>query len=77
MDGLELPILARAKEILCNPRLRSLMVELTVTRKSERDEAIELLKSAGLHLVSQGQEQGMGIERGANHLFKRHPASNE
>jgi len=58
VDGLELPILAGAKEILCNPHLRSLMVELTVTRKSERDQAIGLLKSAGLHLVSQGQEQG-------------------
>jgi len=77
VDGLELPILAGAKEILCNPRLRSLMVELTVMRKSERDEAIELLKSAGLHLVSQGREQGAGIEHGANHLFKRHPANNE
>ena len=77
VDGLELPILAGAKEILCNPCLRSLMVELSVTRKSERDEAIELLKSAGLHLVSQGREQGTGIEHGANHLFKRHPASNE
>ena len=29
VDGLELPILAGAKEILCNPHLRSLMVELT------------------------------------------------
>jgi len=77
VDGLELPILAGAKEILCNPCLRSLMVELTVTHKSERDEAIELLKSTGLHLVSQGREQGGGIERGANHLFKRHSASNE
>jgi len=77
VDGLELPILAGAKEILCNPCLRSLMVELTVTRKSERDEAVELLKSAGLHLVSQGREQGAGIEHGANHLFKRHPVSNE
>jgi FkbM family methyltransferase len=77
VDGLELPILAGAKEILCNPCLRSLMVELTLTRKSERDEAVELLKSAGLHLVSQGRVQGMGTEHGANHLFKRHPASNE
>jgi FkbM family methyltransferase len=77
VDGLELPILAGAKELLCNPRLRSLMVELTVTRKSERDEAVELLKSAGLHLVSQGREQGRGPEHGANHLFKRHAASNE
>ncbi len=75
VDGLELPILAGAKEILCNPHLRSLMVELTVTRKAERDEAIELLKSAGLHLVSQGREQGGGLERGANHLFKRYPAA--
>jgi FkbM family methyltransferase len=77
VDGLELPILAGAKEILCNPCLRSLMVELTLTRKSERDEAVELLKSAGLHLVSQGRVQGMGTEHGANHLFKRQPASNE
>src|SRR5438309_1608661 len=74
VDGLELPILAGAQEILCNPHLRSLMVELTVTRKSERDEAIELLKGAGLQLVSQGRDQGGGIERGANHLFKRYPA---
>jgi hypothetical protein len=76
VDGLELPILAGAKEILCNPCLRSLMVELTVTRKSERDEAVELLKRAGLHLVSQGEEQG-DTEHGANHLFERYPASSE
>ena len=76
VDGLELPILAGAKEILCDPQLRSLMVELTVTRKSERDEAIELLKSAGLHLVSQGEEQG-DTEHGANHLFERQAVSSE
>ena len=77
VDGLELPILAGAKEILCNPRLRSLMVELTLTHKSERDEAIELLKSTGLHFVSQGREQGRGPEHGANHLFERRSASDE
>ena len=77
VDGLELPILAGAKETLCHPQLQSLMVELTVTRKSERDQAIELLKGAGLHLVSQGEEQGTDTEHGANHLFERYPASNE
>src|SRR5260370_5876942 len=75
VDGLELPILAGAKEVLHNPHLRSLMVELTVTRKSERDEAIELFKSAGSHLVSQGHEQGIGIDDAANHLLNTHPAS--
>lgn len=77
VDGLELPILAGAKETLCHPQVRSLMVELTVMRKFERDEAIELLKSAGLHLISQGREQGRGTEHCANHLFERHSASNE
>ena len=50
------------------------MVELTMTPKSERGEAIRLLEDAGLYLVSQGKEQGTGSEIGANHLFKRHPA---
>src|SRR5438128_580402 len=61
VDGLELPILAGAKEILCNPHLRSLMVELTVMRKSDRDEAIELLKTDRLHLIYQGQKQGTAL----------------
>lgn len=77
VDGLELPILIGAKETLRNPQLRSLMVELSLTRKSERDEAIKFLNSVGLHLVSQGEQQGAGPEHGANHLFERHSASNE
>jgi len=45
------------------------MVELTVTRKSERDEAIELLKTDRLHLIYQGQNKKW--------LFERHPPSDE
>jgi FkbM family methyltransferase len=73
VDGLELPILTGAKEALCHSGLRSLMVELTVTHKTEREETIRLLEDAGLYLVSQGKEQGATSEMGANHLFERHP----
>jgi FkbM family methyltransferase len=71
VDGLELAILTGATETLRSPQLRSVMAELTLTRSSERDEAIQLLNAAGLHLISQGREQRTPKETGANHLFER------
>lgn len=72
VDGLELPILQGATNTLRDKRLRSAMVELSVTNGEEREQAMRLLGNAGLAFVSQGDEQGTATERAANHLFERH-----
>jgi len=71
VDGLEWPILQGAAKTLRDPRLRSAMVELTLTNREERARAIDLLQSSGLAFVSQGSSQGTAAEQAANHLFIR------
>jgi FkbM family methyltransferase len=71
VDGLEWPILQGAAATLQSPRLRSVMVELTISDRAERDRAIELLRQCGLHLKLQAGPQGQPGEQGANHLFVR------
>ena len=71
VDGLELPILESATATLRDSRLRSAMVELSLSNPAERDRAIAILSSAGLQLVSQGESQGNAGESAANHLFVR------
>jgi FkbM family methyltransferase len=71
VDGLEWPILQGATRTLRDPRLRSAMVEITLTHDEERTDAIRLLEGAGLKLVAQGIVQGTGGEQAANHLFER------
>src|SRR5258705_13970786 len=51
VDGLEMPILEGARRTLCDPRLKSLLVELTITRESEHCHVVQLLEQAGFHLV--------------------------
>ena len=73
VDGLELPILEGAAQTLADPRLRSVIAELSLTDPAERDRGIELMARAGLKLKSQGARQGDGPEKAANHLFERSP----
>jgi FkbM family methyltransferase len=71
VDGLEWPILQGAIATLKSPQLQSIIVELSITDRAERERSIELLKSCGLLLKSQGPPQGEPSEQGANHLFVR------
>ena len=71
VDGLELPILQGAAATMKSPRVRSIMIELSITDRAERDQAIQLLQSCGLRLQSQAGPQGQPGEQGANHLFVR------
>lgn len=71
VDGLEWPILQGAVETLKSPRLKSIIVELSITDRAERERSIALLESCGLHLRLQAAPQGETAEQGANHLFVR------
>jgi FkbM family methyltransferase len=71
VDGLEWPILEGASGMLQDPRLQSVMVELTSTNEAERISAVALLKECGLELASRGEVQETGTEKAANHLFVR------
>jgi FkbM family methyltransferase len=71
VDGIELPILEGAHDLLRDPRLESLIVELSLSDPVERNRAISLLEEAGLHLASQGETQETTTAKGANHLFTR------
>lgn len=71
VDGLELPILEGARMTLRDARLRSLLVELSLSRESEYRNAHLLLEEAGFRFVSRGATQGTQTESAANHLFQR------
>jgi FkbM family methyltransferase len=71
VDGLELAILAGARDTLKNPQLRSVLAELSLSRTSELNAALQLFEQAGLQLVGKGEPQGSDPEIGANHLFER------
>lgn len=70
VDGLEWPILQGAGAALADSRLGSVMVELTLTRRDERQRAIDFLATHGLRLTAEGGPQG-DSEQAANHLFVR------
>jgi len=72
VDGLEWMILQGGIKTLSDPRLRSAMIELSVTDKAENLKSVELLKNCGLDFTSQGELQGSETEKAANHLFVRH-----
>ena len=71
VDGLEWSILSGAKQTLGDSRLRSAMIELSVSNKEETSEALSFLKERGLHLTSTGEIQGTVSAKAANHLFER------
>jgi FkbM family methyltransferase len=71
VDGLEWPILQGAVQTLADSRLRSAMIELSVSHQNERKEAISFLNQCSLHLVSSGEIQSTASAKAANHLFER------
>ena len=71
VDGLELPILEGARMTLRDPRLQSLLVELSVSRQSEYRNALPFLEEFGFRFVSRGATQGNETESAANHLFQK------
>jgi hypothetical protein len=71
VDGLEWPILQGAVKTLRDLRLRSAMVELSLTNHEERDRAMKHLADSGLRFVAHGDAQGTETDRAANHLFVR------
>jgi FkbM family methyltransferase len=76
VDGLEWPILQGAGQTLRDPRLQSIMAELSVSDEAERDRAIASLSDAGLDLVCRGEIQHAAGEAAANHFFARTRTSN-
>jgi FkbM family methyltransferase len=71
VDGLEWQILQGSRQTLRDPRLQSIMVELSTSHRAERDRAVAWLSVAGLELVRQGGTQEAGGESAANHFFSR------
>jgi FkbM family methyltransferase len=71
VDGIEWEILSGAKATLADARLRSILVELSVTETKETEYAVKILNEAGFELQSLGETQGLGKHRAANHIFQR------
>lgn len=71
VDGLENPILRGARRTLSDRRLRSAMIELSVSHEAERQEGLALMRDCGFDLASRGAVQGVAGEQAANHLFVR------
>ena len=71
VDGLEWSILRGAKKTLSDSRLRSAMIELSVSDQDETKAAISFLNERGFDLVSTGEVQGTASAKAANHLFER------
>jgi len=71
VDGIELAILSGAKTTLSDLRLRSVLVELSVTQQEETECALKVLHHSGFELISRGEVQGVGKEKAANHIFQR------
>lgn len=71
VDGLEWSILQGARKTLHDSRLRSLLVELSLSNQDERGEAISYLQDCGFTLTSIGEGQATEAGVGANHLFVR------
>jgi hypothetical protein len=71
VDGLELQILEGARMTLRDPRLQSILAELSVSGDGEHRDAHSFLEEVGFRFVSRGATQGTQTESAANHLFQR------
>ncbi len=71
VDGLELEILGGAEMTLRDPRLRSAIVELSLSDVDQSRRAVGFLAKSGLELVSMGAPQGTPPDLASNHLFRR------
>jgi FkbM family methyltransferase len=75
VDGLELAIVEGAHKTLRDPRLRSVMIELSLSDVKERMTGMAMMVEAGFRYVSHGEPQVVDTESAANHLFVRELAS--
>jgi FkbM family methyltransferase len=75
VDGLEWQILQGAHQTLRDPRLQSVMAELPLSDRGERDSAIALMSDAEFDLMLCGEIQEAGGETAANHFFARREKS--
>jgi hypothetical protein len=71
VDGIEWPILQGAEKTLRDPRLKSLLAELTISDPAEYAQVLALLKDCGFELAGQGVQQTAAGEVGSNHIFVR------
>ncbi|MGD9657298.1 MAG: FkbM family methyltransferase, partial [Methylocystis sp.] len=71
VDGLELAIIEGATGTLRDPRLRAVMLELSLSDSGERNAGMDLMEGAGLRYVAHGAAQSSNNESAANHLFVR------
>jgi FkbM family methyltransferase len=71
VDGLEWQILQGSFHTLRDPRLQSVMAELTISDRAELDRVLGWMSDAGFDLVKCGDEQETGGVVGANHFFMR------
>ena len=71
VDGLELNILKGARVTLRDERIRSLIVEISVSQENDFGVALSQLEEAGFRFVSKGAIQGTSADSAANHLFER------
>ena len=71
VDGLELAIISGARKTFADRRLRSVMLELSLSNADERDAGMKIMSEAGFRYVSHGEVQGVDDETAANHLFVR------
>ncbi len=71
VDGLELAIVEGAVGTLRDPRLRSVMLELSLSNSEERNAGMRLMEAAGFRFVAHGEAQSSNNESAANHLFAR------
>jgi FkbM family methyltransferase len=69
VDGIEWPILQGAEKTLRDPRLRSLVAELTISDKEEYALTLAFLDECGFILASKGEIQTAAGEQGCNHVF--------
>lgn len=71
VDGIELPIFEGAERTLRDPRLRSVLAELTVSDEPELARTVAFLRGCGLELAGRGTIQTAGGQAGQNHVFER------
>jgi FkbM family methyltransferase len=71
VDGRELDILSGAKNTLADPRLESILVELSLKDVEETEQAKSILGEAGFSFVARGEVQWSEVNSAANHIFRR------
>lgn len=77
VDGIELPIIRGARNMLANERLQSVSIELIDTDNAQVSAVTEILEGAGLHFVHKKQNAAFATPQTSdvlNFLFHRDPS---